>query len=720
MASSQFAWGIDVGTTALKALKLHREADGVSVVAFDVIEHDRFLTEPDVDRDEIIRQTLAKFLERNGTKRESVFIGVPGSSTFARFVKLPPVEARKIPEIVRFEAIQQIPFPLEQVNWDYQTFTNPDSPEVEVGIFAMKKELVAQVMANFQSANMVVEGVQMSPLAVYNAVVFDEITGGKGTIVVDIGAEHTDLIFIDRGHLWLRTINIGGNAFTDSLSKSFKVPFGKAETLKRTAATSKYAKQIFQAMRPVFADLVAEIQRSIGFYQSSHRDSQLQHLIGMGNPFKLPNLQKYIQQELKMDVTRLESFKKATVDSKLAPGLNEHILGMAGAYGLALQGLDKAVIDANLLPTEIARQMVWQQKRPWFAGAAAMIVLGVGLSGYSVWANANEFKQSQESGAAAANDKSIKTATEEKVKFNKLPATYAVNKGQIDSFLNLTNERKIWPLVVTDIFASLPQSHAAVKSSLPREEQQLVVIQSIVSDYHTELAGVNSVASADVAPAANPGMGAMGSMGGGGMPSSMGAGGLHGSEMGTPRAPVAPVGANSADRGFLVTIRGYTPYQDPKLGGYSFVRNHFIQHLMDVAPKPVDTKPDPMKPAPAKAAVSKAGSTNDRPYFFEFEATPYTGWFIAPAAGGNGSTKAMPWGTNKGPFWDAFVPPMMGITDQPEAADGGAFHITGGGGMAPTTVTNKPLDPDYPGREMYGYYQFVTTFKVYIKNNPTP
>ncbi len=151
MAGAQTAWGLDVGVTSLKAIKLRKDGDMVSVEAFEVVEHDKFLSDPDVNRDDIIRSSLNKFLLKNPIRREQVFIGVPGSSTFARFVKLPPVEPKKIPEIVKFEAIQQIPFPLDQVNWDYQTFMNPESPDVEVGIFAMKKELVAQVLSNFRA-----------------------------------------------------------------------------------------------------------------------------------------------------------------------------------------------------------------------------------------------------------------------------------------------------------------------------------------------------------------------------------------------------------------------------------------------------------------------------------------------------------------------------------------------------------------------------------------
>jgi len=93
---------------------------------------------------------------------------------------------------------------------------------------------------------------------------------------------------------------------TQALVKAFKLNFAKAEELKRNAQTSKYARQIFQAMRPIFADLVAEVQRSIGFYSSVHRDSRIKRIVALGNTFRLPTLQKYLQQNLQIDVERLD------------------------------------------------------------------------------------------------------------------------------------------------------------------------------------------------------------------------------------------------------------------------------------------------------------------------------------------------------------------------------------------------------------------------------
>src|SRR5204862_2431963 len=162
--ASNFAWGIDIGNRALKAIKLIREGDALRVDDFEVIEHETVLSNSGDNRESLITASLTNFVQRHAMKGGAAAIGVSGQARFARFIQLPPVETKKIPEIVRFEAIQQIPFPLEQVNWDYHTFQHPDSPDVEVGIFAMKKELVAHVMSNFRAVDMHVQGVQMSPL----------------------------------------------------------------------------------------------------------------------------------------------------------------------------------------------------------------------------------------------------------------------------------------------------------------------------------------------------------------------------------------------------------------------------------------------------------------------------------------------------------------------------------------------------------------------------
>ena len=196
MATARFAWGIDIGNRALKAVKLVRDGEALRVDDFELIEHETVLSNSGDNRESFITNALTNFVQRHPVKGGVIAVGVSGQQSFARFIKLPPVESKKIPEIVRFEAIQQIPFPLDDVEWSYQLFRGTDSPDVEVGIFAMRKELINQHIKTFTDQDLNVQVVQMNPLAVYNAMAYDQRIDGT-TMIIDMGAENTDLIIAD-------------------------------------------------------------------------------------------------------------------------------------------------------------------------------------------------------------------------------------------------------------------------------------------------------------------------------------------------------------------------------------------------------------------------------------------------------------------------------------------------------------------------------------------
>src|SRR5499427_3391646 len=171
-------WGIDLGQCGLKAIRLVESDGQVTATAFDYVEHPKILSQPDADPDALTREALEKFLTRNTLKGDQVSISVPGQSGLARFVKLPPVEEKKITDIVRFEAKQQIPFPLDEVVWDFQKIgagevTDGFAMETEIGLFAMKRDQIARSLTHFQDVNVEVHVIQMAPLALCNYVAYD-------------------------------------------------------------------------------------------------------------------------------------------------------------------------------------------------------------------------------------------------------------------------------------------------------------------------------------------------------------------------------------------------------------------------------------------------------------------------------------------------------------------------------------------------------------------
>jgi len=451
MAKSNDAWGIEVGASAIKAVRLVFDGDVVSVADYDVMPFKIPLVTPDVDTDEQIRAGLDQFLSHHETKKSTVMVSVPGHAAFARFAKLPPVDPKKINEIVRFEAAQQVPFPIDQVEWDYQVFQSEDSPDVEVGIFAITKERVTQFLSHYRAVNMTIDGLTMSPLAVFNGLCYDLDLDPKkdSAVFVDIGTTSTDVVICDHGAVWIRTLQIGGNDFTEALIRAFKVSFSKAEKLKREARTSKYARQIFQAMRPVFADLVQELQRSLGFYQSMNRDSQLTRLIGVGSTFRLPGLQKFLKQQLSMEVVRPSKFEKVEIDGKHEADFAEHAVNMATAYGLAIQGLGLEWLTANLLPKEIVRQRVWKSKQPWFAAASLLMAASVG-GAYAYQTYLSQAYEPQIEKTDAVVEPVLKKAQKYVAEWRKVSKLDSKDK-EIKILIGLFEYRNIWPKLLKDI-----------------------------------------------------------------------------------------------------------------------------------------------------------------------------------------------------------------------------------------------------------------------------
>ncbi|MDB5290972.1 MAG: pilM [Phycisphaerales bacterium] len=471
-----FAWGIDVGNRALKAIRLVRDAEGLRIDDFEVIEHEHVLSQAGDNRETLIQQALANFAQHHNIKGGSVAIGVSGQTSFARFIKLPPVEPRKIPEIVRFEAIQQIPFPLEEVEWSYQLFKQPDSPEVEVGIFAMRKELVNHTIKGFTDVGLDVQVVQTNPLAVYNAMYHDERIKGT-TMIIDLGAENTDLIIAEGESIWMRSIPIGGNHFTEALLKAFKLKFAKAEELKRNAATSKYGRQILQAMRPIFSDLVGEIQRSIGFYSSTHRDSRIQKVLALGGTFRLPGLQKYLQQNLQLEVTRIDRLAAATpAEARFAGMFNDNILSAVSAYGLALQALGEGKISSSLLPERIRREKMWREKTKWFATAAALFIAGTGVSIGSLYTHKLATESAPVKDTQARIDSVVSKAQRLDKSWAALENSGAEERGKITNLLALVSDRDVAAGIIQDVASSVPPSGMTPEQikATPRNKRRVI------------------------------------------------------------------------------------------------------------------------------------------------------------------------------------------------------------------------------------------------------
>ncbi|MDR3110358.1 MAG: type IV pilus assembly protein PilM [Planctomycetaceae bacterium] len=396
MAKVSTVWGIDIGNSALKAIRCRKSAadpNKIELLAFDYIEHSKVLSQPGAEPAEVMAETLKTFLSRNSTKGDRVAISISGQSTISRFLRLPPVDPKKVPDILKYEAKQWLPFALDDVIWDFQPIGVNDGADglldSEIGMFAMKKEAALKSLAPYLKAGIDVDCIQSSPLTLYNYITFDQLRlAGNNyeldpenqpdhVVILNIGTDSTDVVVTNGFSIWVRSIIIGGNTFTKALTKNMKLTFSKAEYLKRNAAQSQDPKAVFQAMRPVFNEMLAEVNRSLEFYQNTNRNAKFTKIVGLGNAMKLPGLRQFLTQNLGYEVVRANNYSRAVGDEVLqAPVFRDNILSFGVSYGLAIQALNEAPLSTNLIPKEVVTERIIREKKPWALAICAALLLG--------------------------------------------------------------------------------------------------------------------------------------------------------------------------------------------------------------------------------------------------------------------------------------------------------------------------------------------------------
>jgi len=385
-------WAVDVGQSSLKGIKAVRGKGGITIESAALIEYPQLVdASGPAERDQIIGEALGKFIETSGIKPgDRVALSIPSIGAIVRYINLPPVQRSQVPEIVRYEARQQIPFPLEESIWDYQLVDREYEPgeELEVGLFAVRRENVYNVLYHFEQAGFNVQLIQLAPIAAYNFVRAAGLLDTVG-VVMSVGAACTDLIIADNKSLLVRSLPVAGNDMTRTLQEKLRVSFMQAENLKRRSATiaPEQAKRMLGVILPILQTFVAEVQRTLGYYRSQVRSIKVNRIVALGSGVKVRGFRQYLARRLEVPVEPVAQLGDGMkVSTEPVRKIVEGNIGSFGAaLGLAAQALGDTENRINLTPAEILRRQIIRAKRPFVAGVAACCMLTV----LSLWLFSN-------------------------------------------------------------------------------------------------------------------------------------------------------------------------------------------------------------------------------------------------------------------------------------------------------------------------------------------
>lgn len=452
---------LDIGASDLKLAEFRAlKSGGIELTNFAVGSLGIDL-QSEADRPAYVVTTLRDLMQEKGIKPGPVQISISGQSVFSRFVKLPPVESDKLHQIVLYEAQQNVPFPMDEVVWDYQLLGA--SGELDVMLAAVKTEFVEDITDCVESGGLHTDLVDVAPMALYNAVRYnyDDLPGC--TLVVDIGARSTDLIFIEDGYFFNRSIPVAGNTITQQIMREFNMEFAEAEEMKQAhafvafggayeAPSSEVADKVSKSVRLVMTRMHAEINRSINFYRSQQGGSRPDLILLAGGSSIIPHSEVFLKEKLKVEVDYLNPLRNVVVASHISEDdIASHVHTLGSNIGLALRSVLSCPIEIDLLPEKVKKKKAFQQKLPMFFLAAAGFIFAL-----LVW-SAFYYRMAGFTATRLLKiDEQVQQLSGVEAQLVQVERKEADLRGRLDQVLGLVDQRAVWSHIMSAIQSSLP------------------------------------------------------------------------------------------------------------------------------------------------------------------------------------------------------------------------------------------------------------------------
>lgn len=352
--------------------------DSESIVADPALEASRISQ---------VRIAVADLVQRMKVSKSKVRYAISGQAVFTRFVKLPALQEDNIEQLVTFEAQQHVPFPINEVVWDYELIEG--SGEKEAVIVAIKGDALDEINNTVNDAGLSTAEVDVAPMALYNA--FRAAYGDpqETVLLIDIGARTSNLLYIEGKRFFTRSIAIGGSAITGAIAKEYGVPFLEAEHQKianglvalgggHTDQLDESVAALAMVVRNALTRLPAEIARTTNYYRSQHGGSAPSRIILAGGGANLPYTLEFFQEKLNLPVEFFNPLGALSVGKGVDTAVLQregHLMGEL--VGLGLRGIGKSTINIDLVPAVVEQSRAADRRKPFLIGAAAVLLAGV-------------------------------------------------------------------------------------------------------------------------------------------------------------------------------------------------------------------------------------------------------------------------------------------------------------------------------------------------------
>ncbi len=345
--------GIDISSTAIKLIELSRGAgptpSAIRVETF-AIEHlpPNAVAEKKIVDADAVGRSIQKALNKAGTKTKRAAVAVSGSAVITKVISMSgSLNDAEMENQIQLEADQYIPYPLEEVNIDFDVIgPSASSPDmVDVLLAASRRENVDDRVNALEIAGLTAAVVDVEAYAMENAcalLLSDRDGGDSGhtVAVADVGATTTTLHVLHKGEIvYTREQNFGGQQLVDEVQRRYAMPREQAaQRILDGDVADSYESDV---LGPFKEALAQQIGRALQFFYSGTAYNRVDQIILAGGAAGIRQVDALVQERLGLPTMVGNPFGRMSLSPRVnAQELMREAPGMMIAVGLALRGFD--------------------------------------------------------------------------------------------------------------------------------------------------------------------------------------------------------------------------------------------------------------------------------------------------------------------------------------------------------------------------------------------
>lgn len=389
----------DCGASRVSAASFSATTDGVPVLEQILVEPLEYDTADDQQWVRAVGDAIRRISTVVRLRGHKISLIVPGHLSLTKYIKVPHVDESKRQRIIQFEARQNIPYALEEVVWDYQIVYD-DGIDFEVALCAIKLDIVESLLVQCRDIGFEPDVIEPSCMGQVNAFGFCYRDARQSTLLINIGARSSNLVFLREDRYFVRNITLAGGAVTQAIAEELGRGLAEAERIKLDCIrgrsdepVSPEAVRAFDNARQSFATrLSLEITRSIANYRRQSSVEAPARVLVTGLGAQVPGLAALLAEKLKIAVEPYEPlrgvpFGSGSVEGEFRAGA--HVVGEA--VGSALRIYQRGLAQFNFLPDAVVRARAFRRRQPYIVSAAACLVATLAVPVMVFWVTRDNY-----------------------------------------------------------------------------------------------------------------------------------------------------------------------------------------------------------------------------------------------------------------------------------------------------------------------------------------